>query len=79
MELGKRRETIIEPLRLSEKVARLRQRLHVLEWRRYGYLLLAGKYALHPSATPQGVSEFAQRAFGEEPAPIGVVASTHSH
>src|SRR5215813_2694572 len=43
MERVTKRDTTIEPLTLDEKVARLRQRLHDPAWRRYGYLLLAGK------------------------------------
>lgn len=33
------------------------------------------EYALHPSASPQGVPEFTQRAFGAEPAGSGLAAS----
>jgi len=37
------------------------------------------EYALHPSAAPQGVPEFTQRAFDTEPASRGLTANIRSH
>src|SRR5262245_47440280 len=43
MERVTRSESVLTPSTLAEKVVRLRHRLSSPEWRRYGYLLLAGK------------------------------------